>query len=93
MPNTYKYASQVLYISGAGFCIYYCIIYANNRSSGQKDFPEASMEGSVLGAVVNIILDPIFISGTLGMGVEPEPDFNNHRVFILRRTLIMCGYI
>lgn len=56
----------VLYISGAGFCIYYCIIYTEQPAQVRR-ISESIHEGSVLGAVVNIILDPIFIS-VLGMG-------------------------
>lgn len=64
--STYRYASQ--YITwlalGAPFIVVSFIPLNLLRTEG---FSGASMVGSILGAVVNMILDPIFIS-VLGMG-------------------------
>ena len=64
--NTYKYASQyyTYLVLGSVFII---VSFTPNNQLRSEGFSKASMEGSVLGAVVNIILDPIFIS-VLGMG-------------------------
>lgn len=64
--NTYKYASQyyTYLVLGSVFVI---VSFTPNNQLRSEGFSKASMEGSVLGAVVNIILDPIFIS-VLGMG-------------------------
>lgn len=64
--NTYKYASQyyTYLVLGSVFII---VSFTPNNQLRSEGFSKASMEGSVLGAVVNIILDPIFIS-VLGIG-------------------------
>jgi multidrug efflux pump len=58
--NTYKYASQyyTYLVLGSVFII---VSFTPNNQLRSEGFSKASMEGSVLGAVVNIILDPIFI--------------------------------
>ena len=64
--DTYQYASQyyTYLILGSTFVI---VSFTPNNQLRSEGFSKASMAGSVLGAVVNIILDPIFIS-VLGMG-------------------------
>lgn len=64
--DTYMYASQYYtYLAlGSTFII---VAYTPINQLRSEGFSKASMVGSILGAVVNIILDPIFISG-LGMG-------------------------
>lgn len=63
---TYQYASQyyTYLVLGSTFII---VSFTPNNQLRSEGFAKASMTGSVLGAVVNIILDPVFIS-VLGMG-------------------------
>lgn len=64
--NTYTYASQyyTYIVLGAPFII---VSYTPSNLLRTEGFAKASMTGTVLGAVVNIILDPVFIS-VLGLG-------------------------
>lgn len=64
--DTYVYASQyyTYLVLGAPFII---VSYTPINQLRSEGFSKESMIGSVMGAVVNIILDPIFIS-VLGMG-------------------------
>lgn len=64
--GTYVYASQyyTYLVLGAPFII---VSYTPINQLRSEGFSKESMIGSVMGAVVNIILDPIFIS-VLGMG-------------------------
>ncbi len=64
--DTYQYASQyyTYLVFGSPFIILYFTPVNQLRSEG---FAKESMIGSILGVVINIILDPIFIFG-LGFG-------------------------
>lgn len=64
--NTYAYASQyfTFIVLGAPFII---VSLTPSNLLRTEGFSTASMTGTVLGAIINIILDPIFIS-VLGMG-------------------------
>lgn len=65
-PETMAYASQyyTYIVLGAPFII---VSFTPANLLRTEGFATASMTGTILGAVVNIILDPIFIS-VLGMG-------------------------
>lgn len=64
--NTFKYASDYYtwIVIGAPFII---VSYTPVNQLRTEGFSSAAMVGSIIGAVVNIILDPIFIS-VLGYG-------------------------
>ena len=64
--STYKYASQYYtgIVLGAPFII---LSFTPSNQLRTEGFANPAMIGSVLGAVINIILDPIFIS-VLGLG-------------------------
>ena len=64
--GTFEYASQYFtyIVLGAPFII---VSYTPSNLLRTEGFATASMTGTVLGAVVNMVLDPIFIS-TLGFG-------------------------
>ncbi len=64
--STYKYASQYYtgIVLGSPFII---LSFTPSNQLRTEGFANPAMIGSVLGAVVNIILDPIFIS-VLGLG-------------------------
>lgn len=64
--DTYLYASQyyTYLVLGSTFII---VSYTPINQLRSEGFSKASMIGSILGAVINIILDPIFIS-VLGLG-------------------------
>lgn len=65
-PDTLPYASQyfTFIVLGAPFII---VSYTPSNLLRTEGFATASMTGTILGAVVNMILDPIFISA-LGLG-------------------------
>lgn len=64
--DTFAYASQyfTFIVLGAPFII---VSYTPSNLLRTEGFATASMTGTILGAVLNIILDPIFIS-VLGLG-------------------------
>ncbi len=64
--NTYAYVSQyyTFIVLGAPFII---LSFTPSNLLRTEGFATASMTGTILGSVVNIILDPIFIS-VLGLG-------------------------
>lgn len=67
-PNTLPYAAQYaqIYILGAVFVL---IVMGMNTFITTQGFAKISMLTTVIGAAINIVLDPIFIFG-LGMGVR-----------------------
>lgn len=64
--DTYTYASQyyTFIVLGAPFII---VSYTPANLLRTEGFAKASMTGTVLGAVVNMVLDPVFISA-MGLG-------------------------
>lgn len=75
----------VLYILVLG-SVFIIVSFTPNNQLRSEGFSKASMEGSVLGAVVNIILGSYFYFGT-GYGSRRSRDCNNHRVYCDGRLL------
>ena len=67
-PNTLPYAVEYaqIYILGSAFVL---VVMGMNTFITTQGFAKISMLTTMIGAVINIVLDPIFIFG-LGMGVR-----------------------